>query len=351
MRALFSESSGFSSEYREIVQTPDPIQFYGTPPSAGTHTDYFAHSIFPSNSEVSNGSDSLSVFSSGSGMSSSCGFPELDSMTIAKEEPPLMFDLEKKEDERCQSTTAVAAVCDGVAPDRNSTPLLGFSSNSSPFGMTTFSMSMRRLACKLPSLGRYLDLDPPMHSTQNPQYMFGQDASNISMSNFPHSHPHTPIEQVLHTSPHPSHITRHKRYQLNSDLDRSWTWPSSLNPEYLYSPEFNESRYDQHLSAEQYLSCFATNSPSIYYGLPEHDDPYLTGRLQCPQSFCMSTIPHISTNASKTGLGTALSMSSGLTQVDGNTQAPIVVKPTPLYPLTYNHLECNTPEFSTTSSE
>ncbi|KIJ69471.1 hypothetical protein HYDPIDRAFT_24308 [Hydnomerulius pinastri MD-312] len=370
MRALFSEPSQLSSEYHGPGQATDAVDPQDILNGFSTSTNSLKSefdSSFSLQSTASGAESSFAYLSETS--SSSVAFRMLDSSMIIHDPSSFAFNQEKLPSQEGQMGAVLPAGSDHSYDVHNGALFkdsMGGPYQPSPaFNTSAFSMSMRRLASKLPALGRQLDLPPPAYSSrtvcspgcQSTHQLVAHDGSNYTLVDLPCNFPLTPTEQVLHTPLQPPQIMRHDRRRLAPDLERSWTWPQ--NPDVSYSPlgpsasrasGAGGSYYEQPL-LDQYASYPASypltrdHSPGCYSSSSsESDGSCLARRLS--YSYAPSPLSVMKTVPGGSMLLPNLPMPE---PSEEHLASPLIIKPTPLYPVAYTHSESSTPEIPSNS--
>ncbi|KAH7930863.1 hypothetical protein BV22DRAFT_1028029 [Leucogyrophana mollusca] len=228
--------------------------------------------------------------------------------------------------------------------------------------MSNFSIYTRRLASKLPAAYRQVELSSPLYTSQafcSPDcrtlhHLVTYDGSNFTMVDFPCNYSLTPAEQVLHPSSYPAQPLCHEQKRaMYGNTSHIWNWPSviSLDTSSPFHPPTS------HMNA-CYEENYATAPPAVD-SIPAYPDGvnttsrlntssdfgageeplHLPRRLSYPQTLCSST-SFCSSSPSASSISVTSRARSSMPSFDtvsDHLTSPLIIKPTPVYPVTYTH--------------
>lgn len=217
----------------------------------------------------------------------------------------------------------------------------GFRAGSA-FNTSAFSISMRRLASKLPIQGRQVDSG----STTN-------FSRTVHSPGFQPTHqwiPHdglmdgiscnsllAPAQQVFHTPFHPLQLIPSEKQRLEPGVESDWMW--SQNPDIPLGPQ-EDTLGEVRLRYPPAVHHYNTTCPEIRADSPRsYSSPSESETLRLPRgvsySYAVTNPATVSESASNENgidfLGQAVPESSE------NLASPLVIRPTPVYPTSYIH--------------
>ncbi|KAF9227988.1 TEA-domain-containing protein [Gyrodon lividus] len=362
MRDLFSEPSHLSSDYHGIAQT-------GAVVDSQHILNNFSSSAIPLKTEfnptfnfrsATTGTDNSSAFPYLSEMSPSYSGTSsvLDSSIAFHNQPNFIFTQEKSLPKEGQAGTLLLSGSDhpfelhGESFFKDS---MGGSFQAGPaFSTSTFSMTMRRLAPKPAGPDCQLDLPPSVRSSraicsprfQSTHQVISHDGSDYALMDLAFNSPLTPTEQVFHSPLQLPQMIRPERSRLAPD---GWTWPK--NSDISYSPLGPRANgcsgicLEHPLLTDHYSSCPETrvDSPGCYSSSSESEELRLARRI----SYSYAPSP---SSMARTGSALALLPTLAMPEPSDYLASPLIIKPTPLYPVSYIHSENSTSEVPSVSS-
>lgn len=294
------------------------------------------------------GADSSSVFSCASEPSSlnggSCN--TLDLSTNFHNQPPLFFPQEFHSPQQCLAGFLHPSDRDYFSELQD--PLLlkdvmdgGFRAGPA-FNTSAFSISMRRLASKLPIQGRQVDSGSTMHFSRPVQSPGIQSTHQwIShdglMNGISCNSPLTPAQQAFHMPFHPLQLIPPEKQRLGPDLASDWMWPQNPDiPLGIREGTFGEV----HLQYPTMYADYNPTSPEMRVNSPgSHSSPSESEVSRLPRE-----TPYLHAITNPATMSGSISNESAITfpgravpEPSEDLTSPLVIKPTPVYPISYIH--------------
>lgn len=209
----------------------------------------------------------------------------------------------------------------------------GFRSGSA-FNTSAFSMSMRRLASKLPLQSRLVDSGQTMHfsrAVNSPAFQ-----PTLSHDNLIYNSPFTSVQETFHPPFLPLHLVPSEKQRPDPGLSSEWVWPK--NPDLTLDPRegpFSEIHLQYHPAIYQYnFTCPEINTPGLYSSPSENEVPRL------PRGISYSyTIPSPSTASGSASNENTIDFPKRSPEPSENLASPFVIRPTPVYPISYIHTD------------
>jgi len=207
----------------------------------------------------------------------------------------------------------------------------------SAFNTSAFSISMRHLASKLPIQGRLVDSGPTTHFSRalhspgfQPTHQWISHDSLLdgvpcnSLLASAHEAFHTPLLPLQSIPP---------ENRLNHGLASEWTWPQ--NPDIPLGPRegtYGEVRLRYPTAMYQYNPTY----PEMRVNVPESDgSPSESEVSRLPRGISYSHA--ITSPATVSESGCPIDLSRQSSESSENLASPLVIRPTPVYPVSYIH--------------
>ncbi|KAF8136301.1 TEA/ATTS domain family-domain-containing protein [Boletus edulis] len=219
----------------------------------------------------------------------------------------------------------------------------GFRSGSA-FNTSAFSISMCRLASKLPIQGRLVDSSPTTqmhfsHAVRSPGFhpthqWISQDNLMDGVS-YQCNSPLTPVQEAFYTPLFPLQLDPSETQRFDNGLASEWTWPK--NPNVPLDPQ-REGSFDE--IRLRYLPAMYQYDPSCLDTRVNisgsHSSPSESEASQLPRglyySYAVTSPATASESVSNEGTVDFQSPESF-----ENLASPLVIRPTPVYPISYTH--------------
>ncbi|KAG8217465.1 TEA/ATTS domain family-domain-containing protein [Butyriboletus roseoflavus] len=346
MRPLFSERSQPPSEHFSAPQAISSQDIFANISFSTRHLKSdFGLTVSLQNADTS--ADTSSMFSCASEASSlnggSCN--ALDLSTDFHNQPPFFFPQEFHSPQQCPAGTLHPFDSDYFSELQD--PLLfkdamngGFRAGSA-FNTSAFSISMRRLASKLPIQGRQVEsgstthFSRPVHSPgiQSTHQWVSQDdlMNGISCNS-----PLPPAQQAFHIPFHPLQLIPPDKQRLEVDPASDWVWPQ--NPDIPLGPREGtlgevRLRYPPAMYADFNSTCpeMRVNSPGSHNSPSESEVP----RLPRGISYSYAVTSPATMSESVSNESTINFPGHAVPESFENLTSPLVIKPTPVYPISY----------------
>ena len=206
------------------------------------------------------------------------------------------------------------------------------SAGGSAFNASAFSISMRRLASRLPIQGRLMDSGPTTHLTHFPhavntpgslpthQWISHDDSMDAVSCNSPF----TSVEEAFNMPFFPLQLIPSEK-RLDPGLASEWTWPK--NPDILLDPRggsFDEIRLRYPPVTYQYNPELRLGTPGSHGSLSEYG---LTRGIS--YSYPVASPATVTESVSNDG--------GGSPESSENLASPFLISPIPVYPISYIH--------------
>ena len=270
--------------------------------------------------------------------SGSCNAPDLS--TNYHNQPSVFFPQEFPSPQQCLAGTPRPCDSDYLSELQDPSPFKdavngGFRAGSI-FNTSAFSISMRRLASRLPIQGR-ADPFPTTHlprAVHTPAFQSAHQwiSHDGLVDGITCNSSLAPAQQLLHTPFHPLYLFPLEK-RLDHGLASDWTWPQNLDVS--FGPREG--------NCSDILSRY---SPAVYQrnlAYPEmkvipprlHSSPSESDVLRVPYSYVATSPATVSESISSES---AIDFpGQGVQASSENLASPPVIMPTPVYPVSYIH--------------
>ncbi|KAG9318427.1 TEA/ATTS domain family-domain-containing protein [Chiua virens] len=346
MCALFLERHQPSPDHRHdqcstaVVSSPD---VFANMISFNTHhlKSEFDLSIDLRNTDASG--DASGTFSNGSEVPYLSSNSALDLSTKFHDQTPVFFPQDFLSPQYTANHTH-ASDGDGFSESQDQ---LSFKESinggfrvGSTVNTSAFSISMRRLASRPPIQDRQFELGPTTHCSHvvhSPTYQSTHQwiSHDGSMDDISYNPSYAPAQQALHMPFHPLQLIPTEKQRLETGFGSDWMLPHDPDiPLGIREDAFGEVRIRYPQLPYHYNPTCPVNSPVTYGSPSESEVPRLSRGLAYPYA----TASPITTSDSETESATIFPEHAlRLRESPEIFASPLLIKPTPLYPISYIH--------------